>query len=204
MVPVIAHPKQARDHVGDPLRRPQVRAVAVGASATEQLAQQPGLLRHCEPPGSAGGRADRQPSLAVPPMGAHPPHHRTRCTPEPSRGGVQRQALLDQRQRPSPTRLQDLRRSGQSQGDLPEEAASYCIHCAAVNKRCADAAEVHAAARPPVLARRGITPYARPTPIEFPIPISCLCGRAARPSAIATLRRISYLHGTFLSLDPPA
>ncbi len=169
MIPVIAHSEQTLNDPGDPLSGPQVGAVTVRKRTAQQLAQEPGFLALGEQPWPTRRRANLHASLTVSAMAIDPAHHGTGRTAQSTRHGVQRQPLLHQRQRSSPTRLQHFGRTGQPHDHLLVEASCYCIHCAEVNRR-----DMNSISRPlglkPLLSARERPPRPLAPATSFPTP----------------------------------
>ena len=89
MITVIPNAEHLLDHLGDPKRRPELRVVTVRRGATQQGAQQAGLLAGREPSRASRCGTDLQSSFALPFVSLHPSHHRTGRAPESTRDIVQ-------------------------------------------------------------------------------------------------------------------
>jgi hypothetical protein len=125
---MVADAQVTVDHRGNPLRGPQLGPVAVRHGPFAQEPHEARFLLRREPGRAAGCRLrlqGRQPTRA---QRVAPPQHTAGVAAHAPGDLMQGQLLLEQRDDPTPTLLQRLRRTLRSHGDTPFPDVSILLH----------------------------------------------------------------------------
>ena len=127
---MIAHSEAGLDDLGDPLRRPQLGAVALRHRSLEQQLEQVSALLIAQFTRPTRRLAHSEPLAASLPTRVPPSHHRARVTTDPLGYLMQRAPLVEQLHRSTSTSLQLLRRaSGSCHDRHPPQTECPSMYC---------------------------------------------------------------------------
>lgn len=128
MVGVVADIEVFPDHLRDARRGPEIGSPAVGERTLDQQPDEAIPLPGCQLWGSARGGPDLKGPLSLATECVSPPHHGTGRAGKAAADLIERQPLLKQRQRSTPTVLQNLRRPLWPHGGHPPSGCPILLH----------------------------------------------------------------------------
>jgi hypothetical protein len=128
VIMMVFHPKLAFDHIGDPLRCPQLRPVTVRHSPFGQEADESLFLLRCQSRRSARRRLGFQRVLPAVLERIAPSQDAARVTTHASCNLVKGQLLFEECYDTFPTLFQRCRRTVRSHGDTPFQEVSIMLH----------------------------------------------------------------------------
>ena len=128
MIAMVAHPQAAFDQLGNPLRGPQLRPVAVRQGPLGQEPNEARFLCRGQPGWPAGRWLGLQGLLPARVQRIAPPQHTAGVAADPPRDLMQGQLLREERDHPAPTLFQQFRRPLRSHGDTLLQESSIVLH----------------------------------------------------------------------------
>jgi len=105
VIAMVSHPQAAFDQLGNPLRGPQLRPVAVGHGPVGQQTNEPSFLLRCQPRGPTARGLGLQRRLPASSERIEPTQHTAGVAADSPSDLMQRQLLLEERDHTAPTLL---------------------------------------------------------------------------------------------------